>query len=319
MEGVTEPPRLSLPEYEALTPYSASVVLARRNFYGAVRQYAAKALTELADEPLKYHEELRDATMEVGGGKLRYIPKEWYEALYNWLYLDNVVCSGEEYLLDRTANRRRPRWQLELLNDILPVYTQLQASLEAWSDRWQLNAANVIHGFNFIGLKGLDWIMAHALYALFRCSALYEDIGEAWDEAATFPDPPFEVLPHVSAKRFRPPAITGWSPTTQRRADFVRDARAAFEHALTEYVSDQENQANLQNIPPARRTLTADHSVWLVYYQMHRRSYQWIADNVAHRDRKTVEEAVKANAQWIGLQVRAPSAGGRPRKRLPAN
>lgn len=55
-----------------------------------------------------------------------------------------------------------------------------------------------------------------------------------------------------------------------------------------------------------------DHIKWLVLYQVKRLSFGRIArDN--YRGRKTVEDGVKKFASLIGLPLRSPTKGGRPR------
>ena len=113
-----------------------------------------------------------------------------------------------------------------------------------------------------------------------------------------------------------------YKPTAETRAKFearVRDywtyLRESFEQRLRTYCDEREAAMRSKGLKEAPAKNGDDHFRWLARYQCGGESTSAIAKTKgAVRDRTTVVEAVHATAKIIGLTLRVPAKGGRPRK-----
>jgi hypothetical protein len=303
---------LAIAEYELAVPaFSASTIITRQLFLKSIAQHAPLILSDLVTRLLDTHEQVTGLVMEPGGHKTPHTPREWYQALSDWRYLHHVVKHGEVDIESRRVNRRVPRWRIDDLQEAFGYFNELHQGLDAWASRWNLEVYDTV---GFDEHFGTSIFKGAALFALFFRSVLGEDIKHGWLEAATIPDGLPQEYPHVPHKPFIFSFRPGWSPTSQKRADVAKEMRDAFERQLTQYLDDQEEQARTHPLfEQAPRNVNEEHIKWLVYYQVHAWSYQRIATNLAYRERKTVEQAVKSLADRAEIILRPPGKGGRPK------
>ncbi len=108
--------------------------------------------------------------------------------------------------------------------------------------------------------------------------------------------------------------VLGWQPSGERWHEVEARLDAAYQRAKCEHRRRLAALAEECGATKGARKASPDHYVWLVRYHLRGHGYQRIADD-ACRDRKSVEEAVKHAAAFIGLDLRPPHVGGRPRRR----
>lgn len=108
-------------------------------------------------------------------------------------------------------------------------------------------------------------------------------------------------------------SFTPWQPFKERRATATHRIQAELRRQVQAYLDQTEHAMRMAG---ARRTSreSRHHLEWLVRYQVRRESSVRIAKEVGV-DRKTVEAGVRKAAALIGLRLRPPRKGGRPRKK----
>lgn len=121
----------------------------------------------------------------------------------------------------------------------------------------------------------------------------------------------------------------GWDPTMVTWQEALNDEedpyhlgiRPAFEKHLKEYRKRMETLVVNRGYHRVRHVKKKSHIPWLVYYQLTpSASFSAVVKHFTHpKDpvrRENVENAVKDTAKLIGLKLKPPSKGGRPRKKL---
>lgn len=106
-----------------------------------------------------------------------------------------------------------------------------------------------------------------------------------------------------------------WYPHRESWTTFSRWVKERFEAELRAYRDYTDHEMEQEGfVRNDRKTAPPElHFDWLVHYQVQGWSYQKIATQY-RKSRKAVEGAVKDTAQLIGLTLRAPGRGGRPRQ-----
>jgi hypothetical protein len=290
---------------------SPSAILARQLFLKSIAQYSPAVVVALTDAPVEIHEQVSELVLESGGRKSPYVPKAWYQALSDWRYLRDVVRYGKDYINLHIDNGRVARWKIDYLETVFQYFCSLYREINTWAEYWYLQEVDKSGLDDYFGMSHFK---SPALFAVFSQSVLGKDIATGWLEAATILDGLPNEFPHVSPKPFVFRYSPGWSPTAQKRSEVVRELKSAFEKQLAGYLDSQEELARSQPfLEQAPRVINEDHIKWLVYYQVLSWSYQRIANDLAFRDRKSVEQAVKSTAERVGLRLRPPGRSGRPK------
>ncbi|HAI20687.1 MAG TPA: hypothetical protein DCM14_02090 [Clostridiales bacterium UBA8153] len=111
-----------------------------------------------------------------------------------------------------------------------------------------------------------------------------------------------------------------WLPIKERRQVFVERTRAAFERELGAYVEGigrLAQDAGLEKTPEKRKLVHFD---WLVHYQVQGWSMRKIADHYSGEgvlSEDTIAKGVRQAAKLVGLKLRPPRKGGRPKGKPP--
>jgi hypothetical protein len=168
----------------------------------------------------------------------------------------------------------------------------LKSVLEHWGSQWHLNDS---------------WIFDWTLHTLDQWRKLLPDINNAgWASLPRvwpLPPPPqsfFQFESFWNMAQERPTKAKG-----RMRQEFERTLEAFFERLRDLTLTYQGRRSRYDK----------EHVRWLVQYQVLGRSYSQIGklEQMAGDSRKTVQDAVKNLAQYIGLTLRPPGKPGRPR------
>jgi hypothetical protein len=105
-----------------------------------------------------------------------------------------------------------------------------------------------------------------------------------------------------------------WNPVLETEAAAKARLLAEAERAITTQLAAARAQFTSSGAQPAPiKPSGLDHFRWLVRYQVHRQSMRAIARSVC-KERQTVRTAIAETAALLGLRLRDPSPGGRPRR-----
>ncbi len=110
-----------------------------------------------------------------------------------------------------------------------------------------------------------------------------------------------------------------YNPRTETEDEAVARILPQLEQRLRDTLRmTREDDAMMGNTVPSRELPPKHHFEWTVRYQVLLESYAKIAKADGIREPRTVSEAVRSVGALIGLTLREPSKGGRPRKATPA-
>jgi hypothetical protein len=118
-----------------------------------------------------------------------------------------------------------------------------------------------------------------------------------------------ENMPEFS---FSAPA---WNPLVQSRAEAEQRLNEAFERERDRYFAERETALSTSarfTPEPAPRELS-EHLNWLVRYQVLGESQGTISRR-HNRSPRAVATGIRAAAKYVGVTIRSPSKGGRPRR-----
>ncbi len=272
-----------LGEFEEPHEWSESRARACTLFFDTIRIYVPEVIANLHSLVFPVFADAWEAgaetaTLERYDETIVCHSAKWEKALWWWDYLNGLADYGDDTIAP---------W--EVPNELL----RLREQLWTWCARWGLFES---------------WCLDKALLMLrlwLQIPNEEEFIADTW---STFTARPSSSQP----QRRIVFGCTNWNPLTETRAKGRQRMLAEIEQELDEHLDFTELLARASG---QRRTprKSADHFVWLVQYQVQQHSFTRIADAVC-RDRKTVERAIKDAAVLVGVSLRRPSKGGRPRK-----
>lgn len=110
-----------------------------------------------------------------------------------------------------------------------------------------------------------------------------------------------------------------YDPRRETEDDAVARIMPGLEERLRDVLREtREHDAIMGDTVPTRMLPPKQHFEWTVRYQVLGESFAKIANADGIREARTVSEAVRSVAGLIGLTLREPDKGGRPRKAKPA-
>jgi len=115
-----------------------------------------------------------------------------------------------------------------------------------------------------------------------------------------------------------PVTVLAFSPLAMTEAQWRRASLEVFEKAMKDYLQSVsiiwEAIKAAGEYTKVKRKRETEHLEWLARYQVEGKSYHAIREESGKADLRTVQEAIMRTAELIGLPLRAPTRGGRPRK-----
>jgi hypothetical protein len=201
----------------------------------------------------------------------------------------------------------------------------LEMRLRDWQVRWHLGTEQVqwtraaalwtLNGWVHQEVAGEPRLLALTRFPE-NDPALLPAVAKLFGLPAEFP---LQVDPtlHFAMIAFRPAA---WNPRLETRADATERIMGELRSHLSKIMNkiEDEQRVRVGDTPTPIKRSGRDHFIWLARYQVLGASFRQIADT-EYREPQTVFEAIKDTATLIGLPLREPHRGGRPRKTAPNN
>jgi len=169
-----------------------------------------------------------------------------------------------------------------------PEAVRAASGISVWGNRWNLGAA---------------WVLDQAVQTLAIWLQTF-GLRERHDWG------PF----YNGFMIYEPPsvAVRGWNPYEETESEARNRMMKEFKLRLTQHLDSTREDLAVQAFERAPRKSAAEHFEWLVRYQVLGDSYRAIADDVG-RDVQTVREAIDSTCRLIGIPLRPPEKGGRPK------
>lgn len=270
---------------------TSAQIHARNLFLAAIERDASPVLESLRQEPLDHFGALCHVVADVWGeydySTMSNDPPRWP---WRWRPLD-----GRPYnpaLINTLAvHDVAGPWgwdRLEVWGRLRPGLRPFRDALLAWGMRWRLDQ---------------EWCLR---FAFRQVDAWYRWPSARW----RYDDPPVPAILTGEERQFRF-IVPGWDLTAERWQDAEARLDAAYAEAKREHRRRLTALAETLELQHEPTKATPEHYSWLARYHLRGESYGRIA--AGHHDRKSVEDAVKRAAALIGLDLRPPSAPGRPR------
>jgi len=185
----------------------------------------------------------------------------------------------------------------EALDELSAVTPKtLRRSVDAWAEKWNLFPSGPIHPF-VLGATKLWQENPDARKTRSWTTGIYAF-------SARFALVLFGSEPNVAEQQARPSMAIEAFPQIESRGSFMARAQAHWAARMNALLSWEL---------PRTRTEPQRRYRWLAQYQLGEMSFKRIAarDRV---DEQTVSTGVRAAAKAVGLKLRPPSQGGRPKK-----
>lgn len=256
---------------------------ARDLFLHAAARQESRVLRDLADEPFRLYKRLtaqadRHTLWLLGQGRGKF-----------WISPLNPSVT--------------PTW--------LPALEDTLAALDAWARAWNLTA---------------PWCRDRALRTLLRWSRTGAS-GNVWAinvsmKAERLPRRPFsftaadwdlDALEDAGWDKNLVLLIRdGWNPEAVRMNEFEKVVRIAFDAHLAAYISRAKTEADTMRLARTPNQPPDSHFDWLAKYQVSALSAERITKE-AKVSRQAVMAAIRTITDLIGLELRPPTRGGRPK------
>lgn len=191
-------------------------------------------------------------------------------------------------------------WQL-VENSEEPDYVAIREAVEAWASRWNLQE---------------PWVIKTGLHTLGMWQTGNKQTNFYPPGVHLKPDTSLlsrEAFPHTLVEHFKD--FMGWEPTAEEAPEFRRRFLSLCEELVNSHIATQKKSLKKRDDPETKKKRElARHMQWLIRYQIDdQKTYTKLAKRV-HREKQTVIDGIGKAAELVGLTLRKPNRGGRPKK-----
>jgi hypothetical protein len=197
----------------------------------------------------------------------------------------------------------RDVWDTEALATASPEHNAtlvpLREVLSAWTEKWNLLE---------------DWIVRSIAFQMWQWATKGEKVGHFFTSPEVHRWQLREARQAlVDLPRLLTLNLPSWSPLDETWEEYARESDRALKALLTEHRTQALEAVQEAGLKKAyERRQLEEHISWLVAHQVRGQSCAQLSKDLIH-DRRTIEQAVRAAAEMLGIELRPRKKAGRPR------